>query len=913
MYKEQLTKSREQIKTQHVFLLLIIFTFLLISCPDNLQQARTGTFSLVIGRHSFGRTIIPSTVMEDFVEFKLDFISKDNGNTNFSETWTSSSGTVALNVGTWDLFVTAYLDDSKGVLLETAKGALENIIVSSGSITAGNVSLYPITTGKGTFSWNIDYPGNITNASLEIISIDMALYQQTFYFIGETTIKKNDSHKLDAGQYRVIFRLSNGQEEVVLSETLHIYQNMESKFSEIFTDIHFPVSLLKFALSLWDTERNEWKIIETGITAGHFSHLGVNGIDDDNLVDIVKWFNILCLSISSPQNIDELKTLVDAALIGIASEDADFIDAGNYAYQGEIESAISALVLNETVLYFDWGMDDKTVTVHVGSYEVVIVFNNIIPSKPPLSGTVSINGIAEVGQTLTANITYLGGSGDVFYQWKRGTSLIDYENSDTYIVQIDDIGSTIAVSVTRFDNSGSVVSIPTLPVNDPGLPVLTGIVIISGIAEVGQILTAETGTLGGSGDIYFQWIRDDDTVVGSNSNIYTVQIDDAGFSIILTVTRSNNSGSVTSEPTAPVLFPLLTGTVSIDNTSPKVGDMLTAVYVLGNGTGTAIWQWLRSDVAILGANSSTYIIVDDDLNKILKACVSFTEQRGSVNSDQTDVVKDANKNPVAADFDISNLLQTAGSVTTVVIIPKTDKSTGAITIFYNGSCVLPSAAGTYTITFNVTASTGWNAVTGLEGGILTVQSPSGITINLIEMNEWELTDQAAQVTPNTNRVFTVTGTYSIYRWFLNGTLVGTTSNYTFNRPVGIYQLVVVVTNSAGESRSARCWVTVTTSSFVNLTINTPSTVTITSGSRVEVRYTVSSAGIYRFESSNNGSLDPTAYTALVGGSVIDDDSAGNLNYWFEQSMIAGQTFTYWSGVFNNHDVNGTYSITVTRR
>jgi len=87
-------------------------------------------------------------------------------------------------------------------------------------------------------------------------------------------------------------------------------------------------------------------------------------------------------------------------------------------------------------------------------------------------------------------------------------------------------------------------------------------------------------------------------------------------------------------------------------------------------------------------------------------------------------------------------------------------------------------------------------------------SSVGIVIVLSGMDEWELTEQAAQAAPNVNKTFTVTGTYSTYRWYLDGTPVGVSSSYTFNKPVGVYQLVVVVTNSNGESRSGRCRVTV---------------------------------------------------------------------------------------------------------
>ena len=170
---------------------------------------------------------------------------------------------------------------------------------------------------------------------------------------------------------------------------------------------------------------------------------------------------------------------------------------------------------------------------------------------PALTGTVSITGNAQVGQTLTANTGSLGGNGDIIYQWKRGGTNIG-TNSRTYTVLADDVGSTITVTVTRTGFSGSVISNPTLTVTNSGLPVLTGVVTITGTAQVGLTLTANTGSLEGSGTMTYQWRRET-TNIGTNSNTYIVQTADAGSTITVTVTRSGNSGSVTSSPTATVV------------------------------------------------------------------------------------------------------------------------------------------------------------------------------------------------------------------------------------------------------------------------------------------------------------------------------------------------------------------------
>jgi len=83
-----------------------------------------------------------------------------------------------------------------------------------------------------------------------------------------------------------------------------------------------------------------------------------------------------------------------------------------------------------------------------------------------------------------------------------------------------------------------------------------------------------------------------------------------------------------------------------------------------------------------------------------------------------------NQTPVASDFEIGNLTQTVNNVTAVSITAKSGKSGGAITIYYNGSMILPAAAGNYPVTFDVGAASGWNAAAGLEGGTLTISSHS---------------------------------------------------------------------------------------------------------------------------------------------------------------------------------------------
>jgi len=198
-----------------------------------------------------------------------------------------------------------------------------------------------------------------------------------------------------------------------------------------------------------------------------------------------------------------------------------------------------------------------------------------------LSGTVSINGTAQVGQMLTANISSLSGSGEISYRWKRDGSII-IGTGKTYNVQTADIGYVITLTVMRAGVSGSITSEPTSVITNL-LPVLTGDVWIRGIAQVGQTLTAITGNFyhNASGDNSYQWKRGGNTVIGSNSD-YIVQTADIGSTITVTVTRSGHSGSITSAPTA-VISDIFSGLIKY----VSAGGSKT-VFIATDGT---LWEW----------------------------------------------------------------------------------------------------------------------------------------------------------------------------------------------------------------------------------------------------------------------------------------------------------------------------------
>jgi len=99
-----------------------------------------------------------------------------------------------------------------------------------------------------------------------------------------------------------------------------------------------------------------------------------------------------------------------------------------------------------------------------------ITANTTLHAKwiPILYGNVSITGNAVAGQTLTADITALDGTGDVSFQWKKDTTVEIGTDSDTYILTAADTGSAVTVTVRRSGYYGSVTSGSTEPVKLPG-------------------------------------------------------------------------------------------------------------------------------------------------------------------------------------------------------------------------------------------------------------------------------------------------------------------------------------------------------------------------------------------------------------------------------------------------------------
>lgn len=262
-----------------------------------------------------------------------------------------------------------------------------------------------------------------------------------------------------------------------------------------------------------------------------------------------------------------------SALSGIVSIDGiSNIDGKSAVYAGQTLTANTDKLGGKGSISYQWmlngnkiGTENKktytaritdvasalTVSVTRAGYNGKAVSEPVYTYYPLLTGTITIEGLAQTEQTLTVNTENLNGTGTISYQWMLDEKDAAGEIRNSYYVKIGDAGKTLKVRVSRSGYTGAVYSDPTDPVSIRQQ--LTGTVSIEGYAGTEQLLTANTEALNGSGEISYQWRRGSIDISGAVNKTYTVQTADVGEVITVKVTRAGNYGEAVSAATAVII------------------------------------------------------------------------------------------------------------------------------------------------------------------------------------------------------------------------------------------------------------------------------------------------------------------------------------------------------------------------
>ena len=263
----------------------------------------------------------------------------------------------------------------------------------------------------------------------------------------------------------------------------------------------------------------------------------------------------------------------------------------------------------------------------------------------PATGAPTISGTVRVGETLTAETRDIedadGMSGAVFsYQWLANGADVAGATNETYTPVADDVGKAIKVKVSFRDDRNhqeSLTSAATAAVEPRPNSPATGAPTISGTAQVGKTLTADTSGIddadGMSGAVFsYQWLANGADVAGATNETYTPVADDVGKAIKVKVSfrdDRNHQESLTSAATAAV-------TAAADDSS-----IWSATLTVGSiGGFRGFWKdigmgELTSEVFTLdGVDYTVKVLADSDgpqfyltLDKALP--VGFTLQVGA--------------------------------------------------------------------------------------------------------------------------------------------------------------------------------------------------------------------------------------------------------------------------------------------
>ena len=360
------------------------------------------------------------------------------------------------------------------------------------------------------------------------------------------------------------------------------------------------------------------------------------------------------------------------------------------------------------------GTDEGTLAPRSGSWDGFLRIRDSALSEFTLTtGTVLIQDSStgtgpEIRDTLTAIATGVSdpdgapSGGFVFeYQWLGNGVPIPGAVSTTYVVSVDDIGRILTARV-RFRDALNNLEMLTSEVTDavPSGPVIraTNGYVWDSYPQTDNTITVDTSTmtysyLADPPEFTYLWVymradgseempRDSNNVrvfpsgnTTPSSDTYALaradndkymqvrvtftDTDDVRHTRFANMQTPQITESTITPPETPTPTPTptpdnnpATGTVTIDDTTPELGDTLTASVnnlqdldgieqALLSSLLVSGWQWLRGGRPIDGVTGSTYVVQGEDIGLTLSALLVFTDDLGTpemLTSDPTTAV-----------------------------------------------------------------------------------------------------------------------------------------------------------------------------------------------------------------------------------------------------------------------------------
>ena len=155
----------------------------------------------------------------------------------------------------------------------------------------------------------------------------------------------------------------------------------------------------------------------------------------------------------------------------------------------------------------------------------------------PATGAPTISGTVQVGETLTADTTGIADTDGLenvtfTYQWLADNTAIQGAMGSSYTLADTDEDKAISVRVSFTDDTGNAETLTstateTVTAAPAANTPATGTPTISGTAQVGETLTADTSGIADEDGLTsvtytYQWLPVDDAIPGATGSTYTL-------------------------------------------------------------------------------------------------------------------------------------------------------------------------------------------------------------------------------------------------------------------------------------------------------------------------------------------------------------------------------------------------------
>ena len=339
---------------------------------------------------------------------------------------------------------------------------------------------------------------------------------------------------------------------------------------------------------------------------------GLNASESDGAVELiwnppVGWTGSTFQVLRNRPELDESEPLVHVR----------FVQTGTNTYTDtDVEPGVLYMYQVKGVDPFGYP-GEASRPVEIRTMEATLVENS------PATGTPTIIGTAQVGETLTVDTSGISdpdglANATFAYQWMRvetDSAEADITGATTfnYPLVAADQGKAISGRVSFTDDAGNAETLTSEvteavagATNSPAI----GVPAIIGTAQVGETLTADTSSISDVDGLTratftYQWLADGTEIQGATGSTYAPETDDVGKAITVQVSFTDDAGNaetLTSEATETMILLIWSGTLTAASSGTMSG------YSLPQGTGTL----LPSEFSVGVADFTVRMVLEGD-------------------------------------------------------------------------------------------------------------------------------------------------------------------------------------------------------------------------------------------------------------------------------------------------------------